>query len=149
VSELTAALRAIFEGDGRERIVETARKVSSLKRDSFPSLDRQAVEQMARGYLAMILEHLDGEKREVRDYWVETLAPGLMEHGRTLEQITRGGVIFSVIFAYSVVSSLPPELRIEGAAWAAAFHGGLQADMTRECLAKMARDSSSTAPNTP
>ena len=73
----------------------------------------------------------------MRDYWVETVWPGAIEGGDALEDITHDSLMFSVIFAISVVSALPAALREQGTAWAAAFHGGIQRDMTRASLRKM------------
>ncbi|WP_394820577.1 hypothetical protein [Pendulispora albinea] len=138
MSELKTALLAIFQGDGRERVIDTFRQVLAAGNEAIQVFtEGQTVEQISQGYLSLILEHIQGEKRDVRDYWIETITPALMEQGQSLEEIARSGVRFSVIFAVSVVSALPPELRIAGTAWAAEFHSGVQADMTRVCLDKL------------
>jgi len=138
VSELKQALLAIFRGSGREHVFETFRQVVARDPEAAKAFgDPQTMDQVSLGYFNMIVEYLEGEKREVRDYWIDTFSPALVEQGQTLVDISREGVMFSVILAVSIVSELPPELRIEGTAWAAGFHSGVQADMTRAVLGKL------------
>lgn len=96
-----------------------------------PPLGRRDVEQMIDGFLAMLTEALDGEAREVRTFFLETLIPSLVGSGTPLDGIVGGVVELAIIVSIDVAEWLPPEERAEARSWLARFFNEYVAELIR------------------
>ena len=89
---------------------------------NVPGLTLRDVEQMIDGFIALVVEGLVGESREVRELYLDTVIPGLVAGGHTTTARLAADVAqFGISVSLDAVGALPESDRAEGGRWIAKF----------------------------
>ncbi len=85
---------------------------------------REELEQLIRGFEALLLEELFQRGRETRELFMETAIPGLVGDGQRVASLTHASTTFSLLVAVEVLDEIGPEHRPGATVWLADFFGG-------------------------
>lgn len=92
-------------------------------------VSRRDIEQMIDGYITVICEAADDAPPVTREFFLDTVIPGLFAGGMSVAQLARGIIAWDVYAAAMIVQALPSEHRAAAANWLAVFFGAWNRDI--------------------
>lgn len=95
------------------------------------TLGTRDVAQMIDGFLALLVEGLQGESRETRDFFLETLIPSLVPAHMSAADLLSEVTGYAILLSGDAVAALPEAEREDGRRWFADFFRDYVRDLAR------------------
>lgn len=97
----------------------------------MPSVSQRDVEQMIDAFIALLVEALETDSREVRTFFLGTVIPGLVSAGAPASSLLGGAVEFAILTSVDVAAELPKEERKPAQLWFARFFNAYLTEMVQ------------------
>ncbi len=94
-----------------------------------PRYPREAIEQFVNGFIATIVEALEGRTQETRKLYMSTVMPSIRDTGTPLGLMIGGSARMLIALAVDLVEGVKPEHRLEARGWLASFLGEYLGEM--------------------
>lgn len=112
---------------GRERWLKLAflcleqNPTPLLPNPIHPGKDSERMEQATEGFVAVMIQSLQGDASSLMRFYVESIFPDAFAVRKDFDAVLHTVISFTVLFSSEVISLLPPEHKSQGALWLSQF----------------------------
>jgi|GEM_PF-5102085 len=85
--------------------------------------DDSALREALRGFVAVLLEAIEGKSTELRGFFMETTLPAFLEAGQSGDSLVKASATYVCLVAAELAAAAPPELRANVLSLGAVFAG--------------------------